>query len=250
MGRMRTLKPELFRSKKLAECSIAAIVTFEGLWTEADDFGRGDADPRIIKGAIWSLRDEVTWQDVAGHLDELEAQRLIHRYEIDGNVYYEVPSWENHQAASYRRGKQVFPEPCTTESAEKCKDVQGRAEDCKKVLEQGTGNEEVELVAGNGALARDELFDAVMLCYQKNPDELTPSERGRVNKNLADLRRVNARPSDIPIRRVNYRAKFPNAADTFAALVSHWAECAHGPPLKTGKAFTAIEQVARAKGVM
>lgn len=153
MGRMRTLKPEFFRSKPLARCSIPARLTFEGLWCEADDYGRGDADARVLKGHVWPLDDDITWQIVEGHLGELEREGCIVLYEVDGNTYYAIPSWEKHQAAAYRRGKAIYPEPpCDNLHDDACKEMQAAP---LRVLELGTGNEEVEAsqatVAVNGS---------------------------------------------------------------------------------------------------
>lgn len=160
MGRIRTLKPEFFRSRSLARVSIPARLTFQGLWCEADDFGRGVADPRLVKGAVWPLDDEMTWGEVAKHLDELETTGHISLYEIDGEQFYVIVSWEEHQAAAYRRGKPQFPAPCTTDNASTEPAEQSlHDESCKKVLELGTGNEELGGVANaprspNGSLPK------------------------------------------------------------------------------------------------
>ena len=111
MGRIRTIKPEFFRSRSLARCPLAARMTFAGLWTEADDHGRGVADPRILKGALWALDDDVTHLHVSAHLDVLNETGHIHLYESDGETYYEIANWSDHQAAAYRRGEAKYPAP-------------------------------------------------------------------------------------------------------------------------------------------
>lgn len=111
MGRIRTIKPEFFRSRSLARCPVAARLTFAGLWTEADDHGRGVADPRIIKGALWALEDDVTHQHVSAHLRVLAETGHIRLYEVAGETYYEVANWDRHQAAAYRRGEPKHPAP-------------------------------------------------------------------------------------------------------------------------------------------
>lgn len=148
MGRIRTLKPEFFRSRSLARISIPARMTFQGLWCEADDFGRGVADPRIVKGAVWPLDDEITHYDVDEHLDALAGSGHIRLYDVDGERFYVILSWEEHQSAAYRRGKAQFPEPPEQESHdESCKEVQAAP---LVVLELGTGNGELGS-APNGA---------------------------------------------------------------------------------------------------
>jgi len=141
MARIRTLKPEFFRSRSLAGCSREARLTFQGLWCEADDFGRGIADPRILKGAIWPLDDDITWKRVEKLLDELAASGHIRLYVSGGELFYDIPSWEEHQAAAYRRGNAIHPEPDEhARHVQSCKEVQGAL---AVVLELGTRNEEL-----------------------------------------------------------------------------------------------------------
>lgn len=94
---MRTIKPETFISETLVNVSVHARWTFAGLWTYADDEGRGRADARLIKAALWALDDEVTTREVAAFLDELEVERLICRYEHAGKRYLHIVNFAEHQ---------------------------------------------------------------------------------------------------------------------------------------------------------
>lgn len=126
MGRIRTIKPDFFRSRSLAKCSREARMTFAGLWTEADDHGRGVADARILKGSIWPLDDDVTHSHVSAHLDMLAATGHIRLYEVGDERYFEVVKWAEHQAAAYRRGDARYPGPDAGQSAS-CDGVQESA---------------------------------------------------------------------------------------------------------------------------
>lgn len=135
MARIRSIKPDFFHSS-ITQCSIPARLTFQGLWCHADDFGRGVADPRIIKGAVWPLDDDVTHVEVAQHLDELEATRHILRYEVGGKSLLVILSWEDHQAAAFRRGDAKYPPP-PAETPDPCnlhdQDIPLHADDVQKV---------------------------------------------------------------------------------------------------------------------
>lgn len=159
MSRIRSLKPDFFRSRSLAKVSFGARLTFQGLWCEADDAGNGRADPRILKGAIWPLDDDVTWSQVQSQMDELVAIDAIRQYVVDGEPYYSIPNWTKHQSASNRRGKGWHPAPATpvangtTESADEhdshddeCKEMQD-AESCT-TSSAGAGSR--EQVSGSG----------------------------------------------------------------------------------------------------
>lgn len=97
MARIRSVKPDFFTSETILKLSHAARLTFIGLWTYADDTGRGRDDARIIKGALWSLEDLTTHVEVAQHLDELAAAGLICRYTAGGKRYLHITGWDEHQ---------------------------------------------------------------------------------------------------------------------------------------------------------
>lgn len=110
MARIRTIKPDFFRSASVARLSYRARLTWQGLWTYVDDLGRGRDDPRDIKGQIWSQDDEVTWLEVVADMDELAAAGKLLRYEIAGEKYFLIPSWSEHQKIS-KPTPSRFPEP-------------------------------------------------------------------------------------------------------------------------------------------
>jgi hypothetical protein len=113
MARIRTVKPEIWMSPQVMNLSHGARLLFLGLITQADDAGRGVADARKLKAAIFG-GDDITSTDVRRWLDELASQRLANLYEdaSHGNLY-ELPSWKAHQSidrpreSSYPSSKQA-----------------------------------------------------------------------------------------------------------------------------------------------
>lgn len=95
--RIRTIKPEFFSSLTIDKLSLAAQRTFIGLWTYADDWGRGLDDSRLIKAAIWPLRDSHTTKKIDADMADLEKLELISRYEYDGVGYFQILGWAEHQ---------------------------------------------------------------------------------------------------------------------------------------------------------
>lgn len=114
MARIRSIKPETFTSETLCHLSIAARWTFAGIWTYADDEGRGKADPRLIKAAIWPLDDTVTPKHIDGYIDEMERVGLVCRYQSDRRNLLHVVSFGEHQHPSKPQPSK-FP-PCPKES--------------------------------------------------------------------------------------------------------------------------------------
>ena len=97
MARIRSIKPEAFTSETLAALPVLVRWTFAGLWTYADDDGRGRSNVGLIKAAVWPLDDDVTPVAIGGFLDQLEEARLICRYEVDGKAYLHVVNFSEHQ---------------------------------------------------------------------------------------------------------------------------------------------------------
>src|SRR5487761_2617817 len=99
VSRIRNIKPGFFRSESLAALPVAARLTFAGLWTESDDYGRGIANSKVLCGALWSLDDDMTPDVVEEHLQMLENTGHITIYTVSGKRYFHVTSWEDNQSA-------------------------------------------------------------------------------------------------------------------------------------------------------
>jgi DNA-binding transcriptional MocR family regulator len=70
----------------------------------------------------------------------------------------------------------------------------------------------------------DPLWDTMLNVCGINPQTLTGTERGRVNRALKELREVNATPEDIRARANAYKTKYPGAALTPTALAANWSQ--------------------------
>lgn len=107
MARIRTIKPEFFKSETIAGLPLAARLTFIGMWTEADDDGRLAADPVLLKAALWP-RDDRTVKDIEADLSALLDAGLVRRMEArerrSGKIktVIEVVSWREHQTINKR----------------------------------------------------------------------------------------------------------------------------------------------------
>lgn len=151
MGRMRTMKPEFFRSRSLAKLPREARMTYVGLWTEADDHGNGIADPRLLKGAIWPLDDDIEPLHVSAHIRMLAASTHIQLYTVGDETYFHIINFTRHQAAAYRRGEPKFPPPSAGQPLDPDparESVQESAARTQKSAgtrneERGTGNEDL-----------------------------------------------------------------------------------------------------------
>lgn len=115
VARIRTIKPEFFTSLTIDRLSLTAQRTFVGLWTYCDDEGRGLDDARLVKAAIWPLRDKHTASKVERDLRELAKNDLIIRYTVRDTHLLQVRAWNEHQKIN-KPSKSKHP-PHTDDSA-------------------------------------------------------------------------------------------------------------------------------------
>lgn len=242
MARIRTIKPEFFRSRSLARCSIPARLTFAGLWCEADDHGHGVADPRILKGVLWPLDDEIDPAGVAGQLHELAETEHITLYEVDGEPYYEIVHFEAHQSAAYRRGEAKYPPPpALTQLSmiphdDACKEVQESAEDCKIVLEgkgregnmEGKGEPLAPIPARVARGDRNRVFDALVAEFGPAEPKARASLYAKVAGEIIDIAGSNVSADEVGARARAVRKLFGEKAGV-RAVSMHW----HDTPLDT-----------------
>lgn len=109
MPRIRSIKPDFFKSEDVSTLPMRARLTWIGLWTQCDDHGRYKDSVRLIKGDLWSL-DDVSLRDIEDDLAALEAEQRIARYEVDGKRYLAIVNWHAHQAIN-RPSKPKHPAP-------------------------------------------------------------------------------------------------------------------------------------------
>ena len=93
MARMRGIKPDLYGDVHLAERSMPARWIFPGLWMQADREGRLVDCPKRLKREILPYDD----LDMDALLQELHDHRFIVRYEVDGQKYIWIPTFQDHQ---------------------------------------------------------------------------------------------------------------------------------------------------------
>src|SRR3546814_15499559 len=107
MARIRTVKPDFFRHKRLYQAEkdtgLPIRVTFAGLWTIADREGRFKWDPDNIK------LDVLPWDqvDFAHVLHALATRGFIIPYEVDATRYGVLPGFVRHKAINNRETKKT-----------------------------------------------------------------------------------------------------------------------------------------------
>ena len=146
MGRIRTVKPELFKHERLfdaeQETGLPLRLAFIGLFTACDREGRFNWRPRSLKTDVMPY-DDIDFSRV---LDALLTRGFLVKYEIGNDVYGCIPSWKDHQFVNNKEAKSRLPNPGISTRDPRVNDV------WVDIPKEGKGKErkgrEVEDVAG------------------------------------------------------------------------------------------------------
>lgn len=94
--RIRTIKPEFYASFNIAKLSEPAVILAMGLLNHSCDRGFFEADPRLIKAAIFPLREPS--RSIPGMLQECSGIGFIELREAsDGRLVGRVVNFDKHQ---------------------------------------------------------------------------------------------------------------------------------------------------------
>ena len=126
----RIIKESTFTSDRIASLTDFEFRLWIGLITQADDAGRGDARPAIIKGRVFALRDRVTVKDISSALCALAAAGCVSLYTVGGKPYYEFPSWTKHQRIRDCKSRYPGPVESDGEIAQIAQSAQQSAASC------------------------------------------------------------------------------------------------------------------------
>lgn len=110
MATGRILKTQISVSEQINDLSLKSALLFTWMIPHADDFGRLHGSSRKIKSIVVPMRDDFTRDDVENSLQEIHNKGLIIRYQINGDIYIQFPSWEEHQKGLHRRTVSKIPE--------------------------------------------------------------------------------------------------------------------------------------------
>ena len=114
----RIIKESIRTSKTINNLTDFQFRVWTYLITYVDDYGRGSADPEILKGFVFPRRKGLTESNIAKALADLAAVGSIVLYEVDGESYLYFPNWSEHQRIQTKKSKFPPPEEVKNESSE------------------------------------------------------------------------------------------------------------------------------------
>lgn len=147
--RIRSIKPEFWRSQDISRLEIEDRLLFIGLWSYVDDNGVGEDRVPMIAADLFA--DDIerdpseTFERVSRGLARLFEGGQIIRYRVDGRDYFEVSEWKAHQRID-RPGKSRLPHHSAEGAvlATVSRDIRDTLAPGTGNREQGTGNEGAE----------------------------------------------------------------------------------------------------------
>jgi len=168
----RMIKETIRTSKSVNGLSDFLFRVWLYLITYADDYGRGSADPELLKGLVFPRRRELTEQALGEAMQELSSRGLIVLYEAEGEPYFLFPNWSEHQRIQTKRSK--FPEPpqgLTVGHGEK------PFKPNQKETELKTESEDEDEAAGVRAREKEDGFDAFWAAYPRKTGNIDRAYR-------------------------------------------------------------------------
>lgn len=127
-------------SEQVDKLSLGAEVFFTRLIMKADDYGNYTANHKLLRSALFPLRDHNQAQ-VDVWVDECVNAGILLRYEVDGKQYLNIPNFGQRM----RQMRNTFPPPADNSLTSGCQvAVNGRPETKRNEVETETkqkGNE-------------------------------------------------------------------------------------------------------------
>lgn len=97
MARKRMIDPNIWASEDFAKLSTLAKLVFIGMFSNADDEGRGKAKAIYLKSVLFPYDEAIRVIDVDKTLSEISSNMSVTFYSHDGNEYYSLYNWSKWQ---------------------------------------------------------------------------------------------------------------------------------------------------------
>ena len=129
MARKRMIDPNIWQSEDFGKLSLLAKIVFIGLFSLADDEGRGRANPVYLKSSLFPYEESMRSADIAKTLLEISSNMSVVFYSCDGSDYYSLYNWSDWQKIdkptdsklpafeeNNKEIRRIFDEPSTNNS--------------------------------------------------------------------------------------------------------------------------------------
>ena len=129
----RILKESIRTSRSVNAMSDFQFRLWAYLITYVDDFGRGSADPELLKGFVFPRRKGITEDTIKKALADLANTGSVILYEVGGEPYLCFPNWGEHQTIRNKMSKFPAPEEGIIKTTDNCKQLNAVESNCKQL---------------------------------------------------------------------------------------------------------------------
>lgn len=93
MARKRMIDPNIWQSEDFSKLSTLGKLVFIGLFSLADDEGRGRCNPVYLKSTLFPYEEGIRSADIDKTLSEISSNMSVIFYSCDGSNYYSLYNW-------------------------------------------------------------------------------------------------------------------------------------------------------------
>lgn len=97
MARKRMIDPNIWQSEDFSRLSTLGKLVFIGLFSLADDEGRGRCNPVYLKSTLFPYEEGIRSADIDKTLSEISSNMSVILYSCDGSSYYSLYNWNTWQ---------------------------------------------------------------------------------------------------------------------------------------------------------
>jgi hypothetical protein len=108
------IDPNIWMSEDVGKLSLFERLLLIGMFSNADDEGKGRANPPLIRSLIFPY-DDIPISDIEAALGRIKQYIHIEIYEVDGSRYYKFSNWKKWQRVD-KIQKSIIPEPPPNDS--------------------------------------------------------------------------------------------------------------------------------------
>jgi|GEM_PF-1769645 len=117
MARKRMIDPNIWQSEDFNSLSILARLVFIGMFSNADDEGRGRAKPVYLKSVIFPYDENIRVVDVEKTLSEISSKMSVTLYSHNENEYYQLDNWQKWQTINRPQESNIPAKPIIIEQS-------------------------------------------------------------------------------------------------------------------------------------
>lgn len=108
MAQKRMIDKKISVSEDVANLTVEAQLLFTWMIVHADDVGLLPYTSRSIKALIVPMVDILSVESIGNHLETMEKQKLIETFEWEGDKYWRIVNFHNHQTLKSDRKPQTI----------------------------------------------------------------------------------------------------------------------------------------------